>query len=176
MKTEKIICMCLLFFTVNSNLYSQGKTQYVKVEQENLRLEPNGEILGKLNSGTGCTVVEEQNNWIKVQITGWIWKESLTADKTMISGFTIRASHILVDSRETAQEILNNIKQGASFEQMATQYSLDKASGRIGGDLGTFGRGDLNPDFENAAFKLKVGEISDIVKTQLGYHIIKRTN
>jgi len=173
--TQKIICMSLLFFAVSGYVYSQQSTQYIKVDQENLRLEPNGKILGQLKAGTQCKILETQSNWMKVQITGWVWKESLTTDETMISGFTIRASHILVNSQEKAQEILNKIKQGASFEQMAKEYSLDKASGKIGGDLGIFRRGDLNPEFEKAAFTLEVGQISGIVKTQLGYHIIKRT-
>ncbi|MFO7890108.1 MAG: peptidylprolyl isomerase [bacterium] len=175
MKIQKLIVIVILFFGISINVYSQQKTRYVKVAQENIRLEPSGKILGRINSGTTCEVLEEKPQWVKVKFAGWIWKESLTSDKTMISGFTVRASHILVNSQETAQEILNKIKQGASFVEMAKQYSIDKSSGRIGGDLGSFGRGDLNPAFEKAVFKLKVGEISSIVKTDLGYHIIKRT-
>lgn len=175
MKIQKLIVIVILFFGVCINVYAQQKTQYVKVEQENLRLEPNGEILGRINSGTQCKVLEEQSQWVKVQFTCWIWKESLTTDKTLVAGYKVRASHILVNSQEKAQEILNNIKQGATFEEMAKQYSIDKSSGRIGGDLGSFGRGDLNPAFEKAVFNLKIGEISGIIKTDLGYHIIKRT-
>jgi len=172
---QKLILVILIVLMISINVYSQQNERYIKVDQDNLRLQPNGEILGKLNSGTKCKVLEDNSKWMKVQITGWIWKESLTEDQTMVSGYTIRASHILVNSEDTAQEILNQIKEGASFEEMARVYSIDKSSGRNGGDLGSFSRGDLNPEFENVAFKLEVGELSGIVKTSLGYHIIKRT-
>lgn len=169
------ILIILIYLMVSINSYSQQADRFIKVDQENLRLQPNGKILGKLNSGTKCKVLEDNSKWMKVQITGWVWKGSLTTDKTMVSGYTIQASHILVNSEEKAQEILNKIKQGASFEEMARVYSIDKSSGRNGGDLGIFSRGDLNPEFESVAFKLEVGELSGIVKTSLGYHIIKRT-
>jgi len=169
------ILIILIFLMISINSYSQQDERYIKVDQENLRLQPNGKILGKLNSGTKCKILEDNSKWMKVQITGWIWKGSLTNDQTMVSGYAIQASHILVNSEEKAQEILNKIKQGASFEEMARVHSIDKSSGRNGGDLGSFSRGDLNPEFENAALKLNVGELSGIVKTSLGYHIIKRT-
>ncbi len=175
MNILKIMLIILILLIISINVYSQQTETYIKVDQENLRLQPNGEILGKLNSGTKCKVLDDNPKWMKVQITGWIWKESLTEDKSMVAGYTIKASHILVNSKDTAQEILNKIKQGASFEETARVYSIDKSSGRIGGDLGSFSRGDLNPEFENVVFKLKVGEISGIVETSLGYHIIKRT-
>ncbi|MFA6888209.1 MAG: peptidylprolyl isomerase [Candidatus Woesearchaeota archaeon] len=86
----------------------------------------------------------------------------------------IRASHILVGSKEQAVEILQKCKAGADFAYMAEKYSKCP-SGKKGGDLGTFGRGQMVPKFENAAFNLKVGEISELVPTQFGFHIIKRT-
>jgi parvulin-like peptidyl-prolyl isomerase len=72
-----------------------------------------------------------------------------------------------------AQEVLDLIKQGKSFSQLAEQYSTD-GSRRRGGDLGFFGRGIMVREFEKAAFALQKGEISPIIKTQFGYHIIKR--
>jgi len=85
----------------------------------------------------------------------------------------IRVSHILVGSKEQATEILQKCKAGADFAYMAEKYSKCP-SGKKGGDLGFFGRGKMVPKFENAAFNLQVGEISDIVPTQFGFHIIKR--
>jgi parvulin-like peptidyl-prolyl isomerase len=85
----------------------------------------------------------------------------------------IRCSHILVEKLSLAEEILGRIKKGESFSKLAEQYSID-GSRRRGGDLGEFGRGMMVKPFEEAAFKLNVGEVSGIVKTQFGYHIIKR--
>ena len=87
----------------------------------------------------------------------------------------ISAKHILVDSKEAAEHVLEKIRQGESFEQLATEYSTCP-SRSSGGDLGKFGKGMMVEAFEKAAFKLKVGEITkEPVKTQFGYHLIKRT-
>jgi peptidyl-prolyl cis-trans isomerase C len=82
-----------------------------------------------------------------------------------------RASHILVDTLEAAQEIKSEHDQGASFEVLAKERSKD-ATARQGGDIGYFSKGQLIPEFEEACFQLEVGEVSDIVKSQFGYHII----
>lgn len=84
----------------------------------------------------------------------------------------VRASHILVDSEEKANEILEDITDGLKFEDAASQFS-SCPSKTAGGDLGMFGRGQMVPEFENAAFSMQKGEISNPVKTQFGYHIIK---
>jgi len=88
---------------------------------------------------------------------------------------TVRASHILVDSEKASNEFLEAIKAGGSFETIAKEASSCPSSER-GGDLGEFGRGQMVPEFEEAAFALQPGEISDVVKTQFGYHIIKLTD
>ncbi|MCL4391485.1 MAG: peptidyl-prolyl cis-trans isomerase [Candidatus Parvarchaeota archaeon] len=85
----------------------------------------------------------------------------------------IRCAHILVQKESQAKEILDKIKKGESFSKLAQQYSLD-SSRRKGGDLGFFGRGIMVKEFEKAAFSLQKGQVSEIVKTQFGYHIIKR--
>lgn len=84
----------------------------------------------------------------------------------------LNASHILVDSKEKADEIAGEIKAGLSFEDAATKYS-SCPSKEQGGNLGEFGRGQMVPEFENAAFEMEEGTISDPVKSQFGYHIIK---
>ena len=86
----------------------------------------------------------------------------------------VRASHILVKSEAEARDILAQIKKGGNFEELAKKYSIDSAKSR-GGDLGWFGKGSMIPDFEKVVFGMKVGDISEIVKTQYGYHIIKLT-
>ncbi len=167
------LMIILLLFDVK--LFGQAGQLYVKEMKENIRLKPNGKKIGEILAGTKVEVLERRPNWVKVQFTGWIWRNSLTADSTEVYGFTVSASHILVETETQARQILNQLKQGASFEELARKYSIDRASGAKGGDLGRFGRGDFLPAFEKAVFHLKVGEVSGIVKTNLGYHIIKRT-
>ncbi|MGC8648746.1 MAG: peptidylprolyl isomerase [Candidatus Micrarchaeia archaeon] len=85
----------------------------------------------------------------------------------------IRCAHILVEKESIAKEILEKLKKSESFSKLAMEYSIDSTR-KKGGDLGYFGRGVMVKEFENAAFALKPGEISGIIKTQFGYHIIKR--
>lgn len=86
----------------------------------------------------------------------------------------IKASHILVEKFSKAQEIYEDLKAGEKFEQLASKYSTCSSKKR-GGNLGEFSKGDMVPGFWNACTRLKIGEISQPVKTQFGYHIIKRT-
>lgn len=83
-----------------------------------------------------------------------------------------RASHILVDDEEKANEVLDEINDGLSFEDAASKYS-NCPSKANGGDLGEFSRGKMVPEFEEVAFSMEEGSISEPVKTQFGYHIIK---
>ena len=85
----------------------------------------------------------------------------------------VHCSHILVKTETEAKAILERIKKGKKFANIAKEVSLCP-SGKNGGDLGTFGRGKMVKEFENAAFALDKGEISGIVKTKFGYHIVKR--
>ncbi len=86
----------------------------------------------------------------------------------------VRASHILVSSEREAVRIIEEIKKGKDFSEMAKRYS-SCPSGKSGGDLGFFGKGQMVKEFEDAAFSLKEGELSKPIKTQFGYHIIKVT-
>jgi peptidyl-prolyl cis-trans isomerase C len=102
-------------------------------------------------------------------------------------GDSIRASHILcgVDpkatdaekkkARDKAEELLKEIKAGKDFAELAKANSTCPSKAQ-GGDLGFFGKGQMVPAFESAAFALKPGEVSDVVETQFGYHIIKVTD
>jgi parvulin-like peptidyl-prolyl isomerase len=76
-------------------------------------------------------------------------------------------------AKAKAEEIRNKIVGGASFEELAKKESDDTGSGAEGGELGEFGRGQMVPEFEKAAFEAKAGEVTPVVRTQFGYHIIK---
>lgn len=85
----------------------------------------------------------------------------------------VHARHILVETEAEANEVIGKIKAGESFEELAKEKSKDVASAVNGGDLDFFVRGDMNKDFEDVAFALGVGEVSEAIKTDYGYHIIK---
>ena len=86
-----------------------------------------------------------------------------------------RACHILLASEGEAKDILSELSKGGSFEDIARVKSIDATSSR-GGDVGYFRKAQVVPEFENACLSLNVGQISPIVHTQFGYHIIKLTD
>jgi len=85
----------------------------------------------------------------------------------------IKTRHILVETEEQAKEIREKISHGADFAQMAKEHSKDPGSKDDGGDLGYFARGQMVPQFEEAAFKLQKGDLSEPVQTQFGWHVIQ---
>ena len=87
----------------------------------------------------------------------------------------IKCSHILVKKQGEALQILERLKGREKFGDLAKELSLDTGSARKNGNLGYFGRGRMVKPFEEAAFALNVGQTSGPVKTEYGYHIIKRT-
>lgn len=86
----------------------------------------------------------------------------------------LRASHILVKDKSLAEDIAKRAKGGESFAALAKKYSTCPSKSK-GGDLGWFKSGQMVPAFERATMKLPNGRISDPVRTQFGYHIIKKT-
>jgi len=96
----------------------------------------------------------------------------------------VRASHILLKTegkddgavKAKAEDLLKKAKAGADFAELAKANSEDEGSAKNGGDLDFFGRGRMVPEFDQVAFTLQPGQISDLVKTQYGYHIIKVTD
>jgi peptidyl-prolyl cis-trans isomerase C len=103
-------------------------------------------------------------------------KAKYDANTNLYSTTQIRASHILLKDEATAKEIRAQLVANPdSFADVAKEKSTDLGSGRRGGELGLFGPGRMVPEFEAVAFSLKPGEISEVVKTQYGYHIIKVT-
>lgn len=88
----------------------------------------------------------------------------------------VKASHILVDTEAEAQAALDRIRAGADFSEVAAAVSMDPVTAPNGGDLGFFAAGEMVKEFEDAAFGLRSGEISGIVKTDYGYHVIQVTD
>jgi peptidyl-prolyl cis-trans isomerase C len=86
----------------------------------------------------------------------------------------ISAKHILVNHEHTALDLQKKLSEGVSFEELARDFS-ECPSSKDGGNLGEFGKGMMVPSFEKAAFQLMPGEVSGIVRTQFGFHLIKRT-
>ena len=85
----------------------------------------------------------------------------------------IRVRHVVVRTEAKARDLLQRIRGGEDFIATARENSIDPSAAN-GGNIGFFGKGDLDSAFEAVAFALKVGEVSGVVKTSLGYHIIKR--
>ncbi|MBN1155104.1 peptidylprolyl isomerase [candidate division KSB1 bacterium] len=174
-----LITLLIIISLSNTSAYpqtelNQGDEVYVKVNTENFRLSPNGSIITQLPQGTKLTVLGEQNNWVAVQIVGWIYKPSLAKSKTEIVGLTMRALHIMVRTEEEAKDILTLLKSGnADFSTVAKERSIGPNAQR-GGDLGKINKGDLLPVLDDAIRKLQPNEVSNVIKSELGYHIFKR--
>lgn len=108
-------------------------------------------------------------------------KVKVTAKDIADAFVQVHARHILIKTEEgkekaaekKAKEVLAKVKAGGDFAQLAKQYSDDPGSKENGGDLGFFGQGQMVPAFEKAAFALKKNEVSDLVKSDYGYHIIQ---
>jgi len=85
----------------------------------------------------------------------------------------VHARHILVETEEEARQVLERLRAGEDFAALAKEFSIDEATKEEGGDLGWFPRGQMAPEFEEAAFNTPVGEITEPISTTFGYHIIE---
>ena len=121
---------------------------------------------------------ETIKNGVRAQLAQEKAIEKTITDKELKDNYKpeIKASHILVKDEATAKKVKEELGQGKSFEELAKQYSEDTGSKEKGGDLGFFGPGKMVKEFEEAAYKLKKDEVSEPVKSQFGYHIIKVTD
>lgn len=93
--------------------------------------------------------------------------------ESLAQGEQVSARHILVETEEEAEDIRKKLLEGGDFAELAKEYSLDEGTKIVGGSLGYFSRGKNVQSFDDAAFSLEKGEISEPVKTDFGYHIIQ---
>ncbi|MEA3514730.1 MAG: peptidylprolyl isomerase [Nanoarchaeota archaeon] len=170
-------------------------TEFVDTEMAKIMESmPEEELLTQLNS-MGITLEELKSDnalayrtqlYIQRLLEKSVWSGIEVSDKEVQDyydnninqfkeGEQVRASHILVETESEAENILSQIRSGSDFEELAQEHSTCPSS-EEGGDLGYFAHGSMVPEFEEVAFALKVGEISDVVETQFGYHIIKLTS
>jgi peptidyl-prolyl cis-trans isomerase C len=171
--------------------YAQGKSRFPTKEEFEKALKDNGITEKELKELIRRDVVV--SNYIEKQVSSKITITTEQARKFYDENLdkfkkpeSTRASHILVgvDPKATAEEkqkakqkaddLLKQVKGGADFAELAKKESTCPSS-KNGGDLGEFGRGQMVKPFEDAAFGLKPGEVSGVVETQFGYHIIKAT-
>jgi len=147
-------------------------------EGKKQKLDQDPEIQSRLHTQMNNTIaravvqksVEENSG-----ITDEKLKAHYEANKSNYKeGETITASHILVKTEPEAKALLEELKKGKDFEELAKEKSTGPSAPQ-GGSLGSFGRGRMVPDFEKAAFALKAGEVSQPVKTRFGWHVIKVT-
>jgi len=126
-----------------------------------------------LDGVKNLSIAENDLRWIfENQIYQQKVSDAVTADLKP-EDTKVWARHILVADEATANNIESWLSVGGNFAHLAAQYSTDTSTKDIGGDLGWFGKGVMDPTFEQAAFALKVGEISQPVQTQYGWHIIQ---
>ncbi len=133
----------------------------------------NGEVKTFINSVKNLGISENDLRWIlETQLYDKKVQDAITADLKPADQ-KVWARHILVADQATALDLENRLKNGADFAVLAKLYSTDTNNSNAGGDLGWFTKGVMDTTFETAAFTLKVGEISQPVQTQYGWHIIQ---
>lgn len=181
---QTIVTTLLLQEAKKSNIKTDDDEVTKVISEINL---PAGQDLNTILSMQGFTLeefeakIKEQltiqrllNNTIIVNVSDDEISDYFNQNKELLNQqLSINASHILVNSSEEASDIIKELKKGKSFEELAKEKSLDPGSKDNGGNLGVFPKGAMVKEFEDAAFALKVGEISTPVKTTFGYHIIK---
>jgi len=150
-------------------------SKLVEKEIASSHIEDSKEFKEKLSQAK--TQIAQQlfvENKIKSKITdSTILAEYEKMKKELVGKEEVKASHILVEKEETAKEVKAKLDKGSKFSDLAKEYSSDEGSKSNGGELGYFSKGQLVPEFENSAFSMKKGQISDPIKSQFGWHIIK---
>jgi peptidyl-prolyl cis-trans isomerase C len=139
-------------------------------------LDQEAAVKAKLEQARRRVMIEEllQRKVIaQSQVTDDEARKMYEDNKPLFSTETMRVGHIMVKTEAEAEAILKELQAGKDFAEVAKATSQDTGSAEKGGDLGELRRGQAVQEFEEAAFRLKEGELSPVVKTQYGYHILK---
>lgn len=155
---DELVNQELLYLDAIKNKFDEDES-FIQMMEETKATMLKSYALNKLIANETATI-EELKDYYDSHIEHFKKKESLIA------------SHILVDEEAKANDIIKEINEGLSFQEAASKYS-SCPSKEAGGSLGEFTRGQMVPEFEEAAFNMEEGSISQPVKTQFGYHIIK---
>ena len=168
---------------LKSRPQAEQATAVTDEQRENLRQQWASVILGA-RKGVAAGLEKERATQVLLMyqearlLAGEYFKQTLDA-RTKATDAEIEAyyaAHPELDPKQTrakAEDVLKRLRAGGDFNALAKEFSIDTSNKDQGGDLGWFGRGMMVKPFEDAAFALKPGELSDIVETQFGYHIIK---
>lgn len=150
------------------------KQSYGSEEEFNNTLETYGTTLEKVREDIAVSLMVEKLLESEISITEEEIKTYFEEHKEeFATAEKVKASHILTASEEEAKKVKEKLDAGEDFATLAKEYSTDTATSEQGGDLGFFAKGDMVAEFEEVAFSLEAGSISDPVKTEYGYHIIK---
>ncbi|TYR72998.1 foldase [Rossellomorea vietnamensis] len=153
------------------------KSSYENDEAFNEALTSSGASMESVKENIRSYLLTEKLLNDRVTITDDQIKEYFEANKeTFAQQEQVQASHILVEDEAAAKEVKKKLDDGGDFAQLAKEYSTDSSNAESGGELGFFSKGDMVAEFEEKAFSMKTDEISDPVKTEFGYHIIKITD
>ncbi|MGD6958305.1 peptidylprolyl isomerase [Rossellomorea aquimaris] len=153
------------------------KESYGGEEAFNEALASSGASLDSVKKNVQSFLLTEKLLKDRVSISDDQIKEYFEANKeSFAQQEQVEASHILVEDEETAKEVKNNLDDGGDFAELAKEYSTDTSNAELGGELGYFAKGEMVTEFDDEAFAMKKGEISEPVKTEFGYHIIKVTD
>ena len=168
------------FSELDSNLQENLARTYINgklLEQEakTSGIESSKDFQDKLNNLKSQMIQRELiEKYIKSAVTDKMIDEEYNKLVASLKGKEeIKVSHILVDNEKTAKDIKKKINKGEKFAALAKTFSKDEGSKANGGEIGYITKGTLVPEFENKALSMKVNEVSDPVKTQFGWHIIK---
>lgn len=174
-------------------LNAEAKKQNINVSEEDVQAEINKvidnyggqEVFNQAMEYYGYSLDDiKKNITMNTQIRRLVGSNISITEEEMLGYFEenkdtfnqieqVKARHILVETEEKANEVIEKLSAGGDFAELAKEYSTDEGSKELGGDLGYFGRGEMVSDFEEAAFNLEIGAISEPVETIHGYHIIK---
>jgi len=168
------------FSELDSNLQENLVQAYVRsklIEKEAKKsgIESSKEFQDRMND---IRIQELQKEFMDRYIKSKVTDKAIDAEYKKLADSLkgqqeAKVSHILVDDQKTADEVKKKLSQGKSFADMVKEYSKDDASKVSNGEIGYVVKGQLVPEFEDKALSMKVGEVSDPIKTDFGWHIIK---